>query len=61
MRIPIGNIPQIIIEQNNLLPLVSNGYVYVEIGKGMYGLPQAGKIANDRLDKHPAKHVYEQA
>jgi hypothetical protein len=61
MRIPIGDIPQTIIEQYNLLPLVSNGYVYVEIGKGMYGLPQAGKIANDRLVKHLAKHGYKQA
>jgi hypothetical protein len=61
MRIPIGDIPQTIIDQYNLLPLVSNGYVYVEIGKGMYGLPQAGKIANDRLIKHLAKHGYEQA
>jgi len=61
MRIPIGDIPQTIIDQYNLLPLVSNGYVYVEIGKGMYGLPQAGKIANDRLIKHLAEHGYEQA
>jgi len=29
MRIPIGDIPQTIIEQYNLLPLLSNGYVYV--------------------------------
>ena len=32
-----------------MAPLVHNGAVYVEIRKGMYGLPQAGKIANDKL------------
>jgi len=61
MSTPIGNVPQTIIEQYNLLPLLSNGYVYVKIGKGMYGLPQAGKIASDRLIMHLAEHGYEQA
>ena len=49
MRIPIHQIPQKIIEQYNLTPLIHNGAVYVEIRKGMYGLPQAGRIANDKL------------
>jgi hypothetical protein len=26
-----------------------DGHVYAEIRKGMYGLPQAGKLTNDRL------------
>lgn len=34
------------------------GYVYVEIRKGMYGLPQAGKIANDELQRQLAPHRY---
>jgi hypothetical protein len=49
MRIPINQIPQRIMELYKLAPLVHNGAVYVEIRKGMYGLPQAGKIANDKL------------
>ena len=64
MRIPVKDIPTVIMEQYNLTHLVYNGYVMVEIRKGMYGLPQAGIIANDRLVKHlhgygytPTKHT----
>ena len=32
--------------------------VMVEIRKGMYGLPQAGILANDRLQAHLATHGY---
>jgi hypothetical protein len=49
MRIPIAIIPDEIIEEYNLLPLVRKEFVYVEIRRGMYGLPQAGIIANDLL------------
>ena len=49
LRIPIKAIPQEIIDLYNLAPLVHNGYVYVEISKGMYGLPQAGRVAYDAL------------
>jgi hypothetical protein len=61
MRIPLKMIPQVIIDQYNLLPLVHNGYVMVEINKGMYGLPQAGILANKRLVKHLASHGYVKA
>ena len=33
----------------------------MEIHKGMYGLPQAGKIANDKLKLHLAKFWYKPA
>ena len=49
MRLPIALIPTEIIEAYNLLPLVHNGYVYIEIRRGMYGLPQAGILANKLL------------
>ena len=49
MRIPISQIPDKIIELYNLTPLIYKDAVYVEIRKGMYGLPQAGRIANDKL------------
>ena len=58
MRLPINIIPDEIIEQYNLLPLVVNESIYIEIQKGMYGLPQAGKIAYDRLRKHLLQHGY---
>lgn len=42
MKIPVRWIPQEIITQYNLQALVdSDGYVYVEIHKDMYGLKQA--------------------
>lgn len=42
-----------------LLPLIHNGTaLVVEIRKGMYGLPQAGIIANTRLIKHLATYGY---
>ena len=49
MRLSITIIPQDIIKQYNLPPLVSNSYIYIEIQQGMYRLPQAGNIANNLL------------
>jgi hypothetical protein len=49
MQIPIWVIPDAIIKLFNLLPLVNNGHVFVEICRGMYGLPQAGHLANNQL------------
>jgi hypothetical protein len=60
MRIPIKLIPQEIIDQYNLLPLVSDGHVYIEVQKGMYGLPQAGILANQLLARRLAIHGYHQ-
>lgn len=56
MRIPVWMLPEDIIEQYNLTPLIVNGFVYVEIRRGMYGLPQAGRLANDRLVEFLAPH-----
>jgi hypothetical protein len=58
MRLPIDIIPQEIIDQYELLPSVHNGYVYIEIGKGMYSLLQAGIIVNNKLRKHLATFGY---
>jgi hypothetical protein len=58
MRIPVSVIPDSIINEYKLLPLVHRDHVYVEIRKGMYGLPQAGRIANDRLTEFLAPHGY---
>jgi hypothetical protein len=54
MRIPIKLIPHEIVAQYNLLPLVSDGHVYIEVHKGMYGLPQAGILANQLLARRLA-------
>jgi hypothetical protein len=58
MRLHISLIPEEIIQQYNLLPLVHNGYVYIEIRKGMYGLPQAGILANHLLRDRLAVYGY---
>jgi hypothetical protein len=60
MHIPIAMIPQVIIDQYHLLPLIHNGFVMVEIRKGMYGLPQAGILANRQLRAHLATQGYRQ-
>ena len=59
MKLPINLFPPEIIEQYNLLPLVhDDNHVYMEIRKCMYGLPQAGRLANDQLKKHLQKYGY---
>ena len=58
MWIPVKHIPQSIMDQYELLGLVHNGQVMVEIRKGMYGLPQAGILAHERLVKHLALSGY---
>jgi hypothetical protein len=60
MRIPIKSIPQEIVDQYNLHALVSDGHVYIEVPKGMYGLPQAGILANQLLARRLAIHCYNQ-
>jgi hypothetical protein len=58
MRLPIGILPDEIVEQYQLLSLVHNGHIYVEIRRGMYGLPQAGILAYKLLVKNLAHHGY---
>ena len=44
------DIPQAIWIQYNLDQFVTpDGYIYARVDKGMYGLPQAGKVASDYL------------
>jgi hypothetical protein len=58
MRIRVGNLPPGIIEEYNLQDKIHHGAVYVEIRKGMYGLPQAGILANCVTSLHPhARYV----
>jgi Reverse transcriptase (RNA-dependent DNA polymerase) len=60
MRVPLGSIPKAILDTYNLHSISHNGNVYVEISKGMYGLPQAGKLANDALILHLRAQGYHQ-
>jgi hypothetical protein len=62
MRLKISDIPEEIIEQHKLREITtSDGYVYTEITKGMYGLPQAGIIVQKLLEKHLGEHGYSQS
>ena len=58
MKMPITLIPADIIAHYNLNEKVLDGYVYMEIRKGMYGLPQAGILANKLPKKRFARHSY---
>lgn len=61
MRVPYSMFPQKIIDYYKLDLLVHNGFVNVEINKGMYGLPQAGKLANNELIIQLEKHDHHQS
>ena len=58
MKFHIATIPQEIIDKYNLLTIVNQGFVYVNIVKGMYGLRQAGIIAYKALIHHLAPFGY---
>ena len=58
MKISLSIIPEEIITQHNLHELAKDGWVYMEIRKGMPGLKQADKIANDILKLHLTKFGY---
>ena len=58
MRIPARIIPQTFIDAYKLQPKIYKGPIYMEIRKGMYGLPQSGILANNLLRKRIAPHGY---
>ena len=58
MRMPLKLFPDNIVEHYNLKEKALNGYVYMEIQRGMYGLPQASILANKLLQKRLGQHGY---
>ena len=61
VRIKIDDVPEeIIVEYNLRDKIASDGHVYVEIRKGMYGLPQAGILAQELLEKRLNEYGYSQ-
>jgi hypothetical protein len=57
----LTNIPEEIIVQYNLCAMATpDGYVYIEISKGMYGLPQAGLLAQQLLEERLNQQGYMQ-
>jgi hypothetical protein len=49
MKMPLSRFPEEIIQKYNLNDLAVDGWVYIEIRKGMYGLKQAVLLANQLL------------
>jgi hypothetical protein len=60
MWIQLSMLPDNIFEKYNLPDLAHNGRVLVEIQSAIYGLPHAGRIAQERLVKHLADKGYHQ-
>ena len=60
VRLRLADIPDEIIEEYKLKDIATaEGFVYIEVRKGMYGLPQAGLLAQQLLEKRLQKHGYE--
>jgi hypothetical protein len=64
MKFLLSRFPEEIIQKYNLNALAVDGGVYIEIRKGMYGLKQAGLLANQFLQTrlaplgyYPAQHT----
>jgi hypothetical protein len=58
MKMLLSCFPEEIIQQYNLNALAVDGWVYIEIRKGMYGLKQAGLLANQLLQTRLAPFEY---
>ena len=62
MKMKLAIFPEDVIEEYGFTDkATSDVYVDVEITKGMYGLPHAGLIAQELLEKRLNKHGYHQS
>ena len=62
MKLKLSDIPEEVIEYYNLHGLATpDEYVYCKVTKGMYGLPQAGIIAQELLEQRLGAHGYYQS
>jgi hypothetical protein len=62
VKIKINDIPEEIINKYKLCGKVTpNGFVYIIATKGMYGLPQAGLIANKLLERDSTNTAIDKA
>ena len=61
MKLKLSNLPEDFIKLYNLASKVDkNSFVYLEIRRGMYGLPQAGILAQQLLEKQLNNKGYSQ-
>ncbi len=62
MQLKLSNLPHNFIDMYNLTKIAEdNGNVYIKIKKGMYGLPQAGILAQKLLEQWLNEHRYQQS
>ena len=61
VRIKLLDIPQEFIEEYDLTQAVQNGWIYFEILRGCYGLPQSGPLNNDLLCTSLEQHLVSRA
>jgi len=62
MHMKLKDLPQEFIDLYDLTKIAEdNGNVYIRIQKGMYGLPQAGILAQQQLDHQLIEHGYHQS
>ena len=62
IKLKLTDIPQEVIQEYNLKGMsTKDGSVYMEVSKGMYGLPQAGFLAQELLQERLAEHGYHQS
>ena len=59
MQLRLSDMPNDVIAQYKLNKIATpEGFIYCKIQKGMYGLPQAGIIAQQLLEKRLEKDGY---
>ena len=58
MKMPLNLFPKWIIDQYDLNTHAVNGMVHIEMRKAVYGLPQAGILANKKLRRKLKPHGY---
>jgi len=62
LKLKLTNFPEDVIKQYNLRDKATpEDFVYVEVRKSMYGLPQAGLLAQELLEKRLEAHGYRQS
>jgi hypothetical protein len=61
MKMLLSRFPDEIIQKYNLNALAVDGWVYIEVRKGMYGLNQAGLLANQLIQTRLSPFGYNQA
>jgi hypothetical protein len=58
MQMPLKRFPPDVIAQYNLEAISVDGWVYIEIRKGMYGLKKAGLLVDQQLQRCLMLHGY---